>query len=138
MKKAQTLLQKAVGSNSVLKGTTEYYKTQDLLKEAKDATLDLVFFKAAIHQTSQPIREKIFRLSELKSFTTSVKGMSCNEGLVKERGYYGHGSAPVEEYIVQLNLLDKEKMVEGLEAEIEALQDEIDLFNATTDLQGYN
>ena len=127
-----------MGSNSAIKGTTGYYNTKDLLKEAKDAALDLVFFKAAIHQTSQPIREKIFRLSELKNYTNSVKSMSCNEGIVKERGYGYGASQPAEEYVVQVNLLDKEKMVEALESEIEALQDEIDLFNATTELQGYN
>jgi cell fate (sporulation/competence/biofilm development) regulator YmcA (YheA/YmcA/DUF963 family) len=95
---------------------------------------DLIKFKTAIHLTSEPIREKIFRLSELKNYLSNLNRLNTTEGNVKSRGY---GTEDVTTYACTINEIQKQSLLESIQTEIEDIQDEIDTFNATTELKGY-
>lgn len=128
------LVSKMVNHNSYDIDTKQVYNSEVLYMLAIDAREDLIKFKTAIHLTSEPIREKIFRLGELKNFLMNLNRLSTAEGVVKSRGY---GESDKSTYACGINEEQKVKKIESLQTEIEDIQDEIDAFNATTELVGY-
>lgn len=128
------LVSKMVNHNSYDIDTKKVYNSQSLYMSAIDAREDLIKFKTAIHLTSEPIREKIFRLGELKNFLMNLNRLNTTEGIVKSRGY---GESDKSTYACSITEEQKVEMMESLQTEIEDIQDDIDAFNATTELVGY-
>ena len=128
------LVTKMVSCNSYDVTSKRYYDAKTLHNEVVDKQADLIKFKTAIHLTSEPIRYKIFELGELKNYLMNLSRLSTNEGVVKSRGY---GESDVSTYACSINELEKVKMMESIQTEIEDIQDVIDAFNATTELVGY-
>jgi hypothetical protein len=124
---------KMVSHNSYNVESKKIYDSKSLLGESFTKMEDLIKFKAAIHNTSAPIREKIFKLGELKNFIMNLNRLSTSEGKVRS----GYGSDVVSIYACDIDELEKVKLVETTQDQIEQLQDEIDVFNATTKLVGY-
>jgi hypothetical protein len=124
---------KMVSCNSYNVESKKIYDSKVLLGESLNKMSDLIKFKAAIHNTSEPIREKIFELAELKNFIMNLNRLSTSEGKVRS----GYGSDVVSIYVCDIDELEKVKLIEKTQEEIEQLQDEIDAFNATTELKGY-
>lgn len=125
---------KMVSYNSYDVDTKQSYNSTELYMEVIDKREDLIKFKTAIHLTSEPIREKIFRLGEYKNLLMNLNRLSTTEGVVKGRGY---GEFDKSTYACSINELQKVEMMEWYQTEIENIQDEIDVFNATTELVGY-
>lgn len=125
---------KMVSHNSYDVDSKRFYDSKELLNEVVAKQIDLVRFKAAIHSTSEPIRYKIFKLGELKNYLMNLNRLNTSEGIVKSRGY---GESDVSTYACSINELEKVHMMEEIQTAIEELQDQIDEFNATTDLKGY-
>jgi hypothetical protein len=125
---------KMISVNSYDITSKRYYDTRKLLEEVIVKRDDLIKFKTAIHTTSEPIREKIFRLGELKNLLMNFNRLSTNEGVIKSRGY---GTEEVTTYKCTINELEKVALIESIQTEIEDIQDDIDVFNATTELKGY-
>jgi len=75
---------------------------------------------------NQPVYGKIFLMAELKGRVKQLKSISCEEGKVTER--YGSTVAIKE---VELDVVQKDNLIKGIEAQIEGLQDELDVHNAT-------
>jgi hypothetical protein len=125
---------KMISVNSYDITSKRYYDTKKLLEEVIVKRDDLIKFKTAIHTTSEPIREKIFRLGELKNLLMNFNRLSTNEGVIKSRGY---GTEEVTTYKCTINELEKVALIESIQTEIEDIQDDIDVFNATTELKGY-
>jgi hypothetical protein len=125
---------KMVSYNSYDVDTKQSYNSTELYMEVIDKREDLIKFKTAIHLTSEPIREKIFRLGEYKNLLMNLNRLSTTEGVVKGRGY---GEFDKSTYACSINELQKVEMMEWYQTEIENIQDEIDVFNATTELKGY-
>ncbi len=115
--------------NSIEEGNTRRYSVIGLLNEANELTRELVDLKARIHQANQPVYGKIFLMAELKGRVKQLKSISCEEGKVTER--YGSIQSVKE---VELDVVQKDAMIKQLEAEIEQLQDELDVHNATTNI----
>lgn len=128
------LVTKMVSYNSYDTDTKKTYNSAELYKEVIVKQDDLIKFKTAIHLTSEPIREKIFRLGELKNLLMNLSRLNTAEGKVKSRGY---GESDVSIYACDINEETKVQMIEAYQNEVEEIQDEIDAFNATTDLKGY-
>jgi hypothetical protein len=124
---------KMVSCNSYNVESKKIYDSKSLLGESFTKMEDLIKFKAAIHNTSAPIREKIFKLGELKNFIMNLNRLSTSEGKVRS----GYGSDVVSIYACDIDEFEKVKLVETTQDQIEQLQDEIDVFNATTELVGY-
>jgi hypothetical protein len=128
------VVSRMVRSNSYDVDSKKIYNAAELLIEAEAKLNDLVAFKAAIHSTSEPIRATIFKLGETKSFLNTFSNMNTREGIVKESGYREQS---VTTYAVDINEIAKTTHVKLLQDAIETLQEEIDTFNATTELVGY-
>jgi hypothetical protein len=126
------IITKMVSHNSYDVESKKVYNSKVLLEESLTKMEDLIKFKAAIHNTSEPIREKIFKLAELKNFIMNLNRLNTSEGKCG-----GYGSYDVSIYTCDIDELEKVKLIEKTQDQIEQLQDEIDVFNATTDLKGY-
>jgi hypothetical protein len=96
-----------------------------------EETNQLIELKTAIHRANTEVYDKIFRLSELKNLVKTLKKMDTQEGNVSRRGY---GESMLLNYNVVINASDRDKMVKSYEDEIDALQDELDTYNATKTL----
>jgi hypothetical protein len=135
-------LSKMIANNSYDVECKKNYNSLELYEKAKQQMGDLVLLKTSIHTTSEPIRHKIFLLSELKSFLGNIKVIDTKEGLVKVTGYsrfstVSTGDKP-SNYAADINEETKSATIKALEESIENTQEEIDTFNATTDLIGYD
>ena len=128
------LITKMVSHNSYDIDTKKVYNSQSLYMSAIDAREDLIKFKTTIHLTSEPIREKIFRMGEYKNLLMNLNRLNTTEGVVKSRGY---GESDKSTYACSINEEKKVEMMEWYQNAIETIQDEIDVFNATTELVGY-
>lgn len=115
--------------NSIEEGNARRYSVIGLLNEANELTRELVDLKAKIHTANQPVYGKIFLMAELKGRVKQLKSISCEEGKVTER----YGSIQSVK-VVELDVVQKDAMIKQLEAEIEQLQDELDVHNATTNI----
>jgi hypothetical protein len=124
---------KMVSHNSYDVERKKVYDSKLLLEESLNKMEDLIKFKAAIHNTSEPIREKIFRLGELKNFIMNLNRLSTSEGKTRS----GYNSDVVSIFACDIDELEKVKLIETTQNAIETIQDEIDIFNATTELVGY-
>ena len=115
--------------NSIEQGNPRRYSVKAALEIAKELTKDLVDLKTKIHKANAPVYDKIFLMAELKSSAKLLKGINCEEGKVTER--FG-SSVSIKE--VEINIVQRNEMINNLEAQIEQLQDELDAHNATTQI----
>lgn len=127
-------IQKMRAYNSYDVDSKKVYNSKELMTQAEAQLNDYVALKTAIHSTSEPIRSKIFRLGELKSFLSNITNMSTTEGIVKSSGYR---ETTTITYAVDITEEEKEAKLKAIQDEIEAIQDEIDTFNALTSIVGY-
>ena len=126
MKAAYGILQKY---NSIEEGNPRRYSMMNTLEKIKTLQAELVDLKTKIHKANQPVYDKIFALAELKGMIKELKKVSTEEGKVNER--YGSVVSVKE---VELNVTDIDAAVAVLESQIEGLQNELDIHNATTQI----
>jgi hypothetical protein len=126
MKVAYGILQKY---NSIEEGNPRRYSMMNTLEKIKTLQAELVDLKTKIHKANQPVYDKIFALAELKGMIKELKKVSTEEGKVNER--YGSVVSVKE---VELNVTDIDAVVAVLELQIEGLQNELDVHNATTQI----
>ena len=126
MKASYAILQKY---NSIEEGNPRRYSMMNTLEKIKTLQGELVDLKTKIHKANQPVYDKIFALAELKGMIKELKKVSTEEGKVNER--YGSVVSVKE---VELNVTDIDAAVVVLESQIEQLQNELDIHNATTEI----
>ena len=126
MKAAYGILQKY---NSIEEGNPRRYSMMNTLEKIKTLQGELVDLKTKIHKANQPVYDKIFALAELKGMIKELKKVSTEEGKVNER--YGSVVSVKE---VELNVTDIDAAIAVLESQIEGLQNELDVHNATTQI----
>lgn len=118
--------------NSTIEGSKVPYDVKNTLLMYQAKQEELIRLKTAVHGVSQPVRNKIFRLSELKSYAKKLSQLNTRDGLVKEHSYRGDGEAV--NYIAIINEVELEEMVKTVEKEIEGIQEELDQFNYNTEV----
>jgi len=93
----------------------------------RDALIDI---KARIMKSNVEgnMYEKILKMSELKSEAAMIRELSTREGKHTANGY---GDSTVLTYRCQINLAERNRLVEDIELKIESIRDELDDFNAT-------
>ena len=126
------LVNKMICSNSSISTAKKNYNAKELFDKSRVSQSEIVKLKTAIHEASAPIRSKIFEIGELKSFVSYFNRINTQEGLVKERGYGAGVSEDI--YVVDFSELEKVEIVKSLQDQIEAIQEELDSFNATTEV----
>jgi adenine C2-methylase RlmN of 23S rRNA A2503 and tRNA A37 len=103
------------------------YDPEQAYNEWVRLTNDLINLKTKIHIANAGIADKIFKLGELKSMATKLRGIDTKEGIVKDR----YSDVTIE-YVAYMNLFDRDTRVKELEEQIETLQEEIEAYNALT------
>ncbi len=115
--------------NSIEEGNPRRYSMKSTIDKINELSAQLVNLKSRIHTANQPVYNEIFLLAELKGMVKELKKVPTEEGKVSER--YGSVISVKE---VELNIVDIQNYVVGLEAQIEDLQDTLDIHNATTEI----
>lgn len=116
--------------NSFIKGNSKVYDTQKLVKELAKTTEELIAIKATINKANQPVQEKIFRLSELKSIAAFLKKLSIKEGKMQGDRW----NQEICDWESDMGTVERDKLVEKYEKQISALQAELDEFNYATEI----
>lgn len=114
--------------NSVEVGTNRVYSARESMNKWMELTNELIELKTKIHLANAKVYDKIFRMSELKSQLSNLKGLDCYEGKYNHR--YS-GETPIMKE-VEIGELEKDQLIAQMESEIEAIQEELDHHNATT------
>ncbi len=120
---------KASQYNVVDDGNPRPYSATEAITKWMQLTDELVQLKTKIHKANLPIYHRIFELSELKSQVKLLKSLNCSSGKVAG-GRWGEGEPVVKH--AEINVVEKDKMIKGLEIKIEAIQDELDQWNHNT------
>jgi hypothetical protein len=117
--------------NSIEVGNERPYSSTELLAKISEDTKELAKLKTKIHIANTPVLEDIFLMSELKSMAQSLKKMDCTEGK-SNRDRYRLESESIK--TSEISLVKRNETIKELEAQIEEIQDRLDLFNATTQI----
>ena len=104
------------------------YDANDVLAALRAKVDELVTVKSAIAAANVAIYPRIFRLAELKGLVASIKSLDTRQGVFKEGGSFSLSACEVE-YVAQLKKPVVDALAAELEAEISAIQDELDEFN---------
>jgi hypothetical protein len=104
------------------------YDTREVLTALRAKVENLIAVKSSIATANVGLYPRIFRLAELKGLVTQLKALDVRHGVFKEAGNYAQPAYEVE-YVAQLKKSVVDGLVAELEAEISALQDELDEFN---------
>jgi hypothetical protein len=91
---------------------------------------ELVSLKYVINEANHEIQAKIYILSEYKALIAFWNETSVQEGIQT----IGYSEAITREYKVQIDEETRNKIVEQFQIKVDALQEEIDTFNYTTDI----
>lgn len=128
VKKINTLTNRIYEYNSIPDGNRRPYDMEQLLNEIGELRKKLVDLKAKVHRANEPVFEKIFRLSELKSYITSLNSVDTTTGVDT-----GWGSSEVT-HVAQIGPAELNVLIDGVQAQIDDLQDELDEWNAKTQI----
>lgn len=121
---------KASSYNSIEEGNARPYSATEAIQKWQEYSDELVSLKSRIHRANAPMYEKIFMLSELKSQVKHLKSLNCNQG--KERNRWNENEPIIRH--AEINTVERDTMVKELESRIENIQDELDSFNALTEI----
>jgi hypothetical protein len=114
-------------NNSQEVTTPRAYSVKEKLKEVETKTAQLVELKASIHKANLPVWDKVFRMSELKGQLAKLKHLDTTERAESPSGVRAAVTAEVTE-------AEKDQLVKQLQEAIEALQDQLDHHNHTTEV----
>ena len=117
--------------NSVEVGNQRPYSTITLLGQILKDTAELSNLKARIHGANTPVLEKIFWMAEMKSIITALKKMDCTEGKSNKDRYRMESELVLTS---EISLVKRNEEIKLLESKIEKIQDELDHFNAVTEI----
>ena len=116
--------------NSVREGTRVPYDPIESLNNWQSLVDELVELKTKIHKANMKVYDKIFKLSELKSQAKFLKSLNCAEGPVSASRW--EASAEQVNMVAAISVLERDKIVEKIEQQIEELQEDLDAHNAKT------
>lgn len=126
--KIKNLEKEIQSENSVQIDDPRKIKVGSLLPELEEKVKQLIKLKIAIFIASTPMRENILTLGELKSEIIFLQGISTREGKISE-----YGDTPVE-YTVVFDKIFVRDRAAWCEEKIDNIQDELDEFNHTTEI----
>jgi len=118
--------------NSYIEGSVnaDKYSVQKLYDELQKKIELLINLKFVINEANREIQANIYKLSELKALIAFWNSVSVQEG-TQVIGY----SDKTQTYKVQFDEETRNKMVADFQKQVDVLQEEIDTYNYTTDVQ---
>lgn len=126
------LKNKIASKNSFLKdsGVEVKFPIQDLLDELNKKVEQLITLKFIINEANREIQTAIYTLSEHKAMLGFLSGLNTSEGIIPPR----YGETLAQEYLTQIDEIEKDKMVAELQKKADHLQDHLDEYNHTTEI----
>ena len=115
--------------NSIEEGNPRRYKVKEKKKKIAQLTDELVQLKAQLHRANASVYEKIFQMAEIKGIIKELKKMSTDEG--KQDSRYGSVVSVKE---VEVNVVERDTIIKEYEAEVERIQNELDIHNSNTNI----
>lgn len=113
--------------NSIEEGNPRRYSVKKKIEEIATLTDELVQLKAKLHRANAPVYEKIFQMAEIKGIIKELKKMDVSEG--KQDSRYGSVVSVKE---VEMTVIERDAIVKQYEAEVEKIQNELDIHNSNT------
>jgi hypothetical protein len=101
------------------------YDPNVLLESLFKTTEDIVLLKSRIHRANSERCDLIYRLAELKSLAKSLRYVPASAVWTSE------GKVPIQK-TPAINETRLDSIIEDIEKQIEAIQDELDSFNFKT------
>lgn len=103
------------------------------LSELTDTREELILLKTKIQRKTAPIADKLIRLAELKGEIEFFQSLNPTEGIIYSDAGYGNPQKEVV-YKAYYNRDAIDESIVIFQNEIAELQDEVDEYNATTDI----
>lgn len=128
-------LQNRANKFNVTDSLQEKYRTTDMVKLWQDieSTRDkLIEIKGKISEATAPISAKLQEMTEYKSYLKFLTLLTISEGQTTEP--YGYNSSvPFQPSVIKsyIDEASRSKQVSEFQEKIESLQDDIDIFNAS-------
>lgn len=116
--------------NSILAVNDPEVDVTALDKMRQDLMEHLVALKTLIHRASNEIRDKIFRLAELRGSIQFYRSISTQHGKCPRHSFGGGDGFVEHKAVMRKESIDR--LVIELETRIDEIQDQLDEFNVTT------
>lgn len=116
--------------NSNLSTNPSKFDLDQILDELQTQKNELVSLKTRIYKTNFAIQHKIFKIAELKTEIKFWSSLPTREGVE-----YNQYSKESYNYTAHFNEVYVRSKKEELQKEVQKIQEELDYFNHTTDLQ---
>jgi len=113
--------------NSIEEGNPRRYSVKKKIEEIASLTDELVQLKAQLHRANASVYGKIFQMAEIKGIIKELKKMDVSEG--KQDSRYGSVVSVKE---VEMTVIERDVIVKQYEAEVEKIQNELDIHNSNT------
>ena len=115
--------------NSMEEGSVRTYDPGQDMDNLTKTVSDLVTLKNQIHMANQNVYSKIFRLSEYKGLVKYLRSIDCTEGKTNESRRFGESATIIKTTV--FNQVEMDNLITYYEGEIEKIQEELDVHNAT-------
>lgn len=115
--------------NTYVLGSTVPYEAKPTYENWMMLKKELVTLKSKIQVANVGIQETIFLLSEKKDTLENLKGLKCIEGELVTETY---STQTIE--VSGISLLERDRLIQNLETEIDELQNKIEAYNHQTTL----
>lgn len=129
-KQIQSLVTRIQKYNSMEEGSVRTYDPREDMNNLTTTISELVSLKTQLHQANTKVYDKIFRLSEYKGLVKYLRAIDCTEGKTNESRRYGESATIVKTTI--FGQVEMDNLITYYEGEIEKIQEELDVHNATT------
>ena len=129
-KQIQSLVTRIQKYNSMEEGSVRTYDPREDMNNLTTTISELVSLKTQLHQANTKVYDKIFRLSEYKGLVKYLRAINCSEGKSNESRRFGESATIVKTTI--FGQVEMDNLITYYEGEIEKIQEELDVHNATT------
>ncbi len=119
--------------NSRDEKSTSKVDRDDLWVRLANATESLISIKAAIFSANAKVYDKIARMGELKDRAQWITGLNTQDGVFENPSY--RSEPTTRTMVAHKKQADIDIMTTALQEQIAALQDELDAYNATTEIE---
>jgi hypothetical protein len=131
IKEITELQQKVMHSNSIIVGGDQDFDVIKLMEQTIAKKMELVKLKHIIQKNTLPVYDKIFMIEEYKDYIKTLKSTSTLNGTVEKSRF---GDSSVIEHKATIKAKDMDLLIKSYEEKIEKLQEELDGFNYTTEV----
>ena len=128
-KQVNSLVVRIQKYNSMEEGSIRTYDPGEDMDNLVKTVSDLVTLKNQIHMANQNVYNKIFRLSEYKGLVKYLRSIDCTEGKTNESRRFGESATIIKTTV--FNQVEMDNLITYYESEIEKIQEELDVHNAT-------